>query len=146
MAQSSTSIVGRVGGETKITTLFGNIINALSNSENSMSPQDVTTKILNQYGGEAKQISPAKYDYIHGLFQKEVDSDQLAKAYTLLTIDSMKTLGVTVDELFESTNDPLKFSNLGLTLLNHYRPLTSQIGKVTTVSQSPDYVSRMIAY
>ena len=146
MAQESTKIISRVGGETKISTLFGNIINTLSNSEGSITPQDVTTKILNQYGGVVSQISSAKYDYIYGLFEKEVESEQLAKAYTLLTIDAVQTLGITVDRLFASTNNPIEFSDLGLTLLNHYRPITSQIGKVTTVSQSPDYVSRMIAY
>tara|TARA_Y100001970_G_scaffold96678_1_gene121738 strand:+ start:77 stop:517 length:441 start_codon:yes stop_codon:yes gene_type:complete len=146
MAQDSTNIIARVGGETKITTLFGNLINQLSNSENALSVENITTRILNQYNGEQRQISPAKYDYIYGLFQKEVESEQLAKAYTLLVIDSVKTLGITVDELFESTKDPIKFSNLGLTLLNHYRPITSQIGSISTASQVPDYISRKVAY
>ena len=82
----------------------------------------------------------------HGPGSKEVESEQLAKAYTLLVIDSVKTLGITVDELFESTKDPIKFSNLGLTLLNHYRPITSQIGAISTASQVPDYISRKVAY
>ena len=47
MAQDSTNIIARVGGESKITTLFGNIVNSLRNSNSSA--QDVTTKILNQY-------------------------------------------------------------------------------------------------
>ena len=80
MAQDSTNIIARVGGESKVTTLFGNIVNSLRNSNSSA--QDVTTKILNQYGGEVRQISPAKYDYIYGIFQKETESEQLAKAYT----------------------------------------------------------------
>ena len=146
MAQESTKIISRVGGETKISTLFGNIINTLSHSEGSASASDITTQILNQYSSVGRQIGSAKYDYIYGLFEKEVESEQLAKAYTLLTIDAAQTLGISVDRLFESTKNPVEFSDLGLTLLNHYRPLTSQIGKVTTVSQSPDYVSRMIAY
>jgi hypothetical protein len=144
MAQDSTNIIARVGGESKVTTLFGNIVNSLRNSNSSA--QDVTTKILNQYGGEVRQISPAKYDYIYGIFQKETESEQLAKAYTLLTIDSVKTLGITVDELFKSVENPIEFTNLGLTLLNHYRPLTSQVGKTVTISQSPDHISRMISY
>tara|TARA_Y100000590_G_scaffold417080_1_gene516451 strand:+ start:2537 stop:2977 length:441 start_codon:yes stop_codon:yes gene_type:complete len=146
MAQDSTSIVSKVGAESKVTTLFGNIVNSLSNSAGGIPAGDVTTRILNQYGGELRQISPAKYDYIYGIFQKETESEQLAKAYTLLTIDSVKTLGITVDELFKSIENPIEFTNLGLTLLNHYRPLTSQVGKTVTVSQSPDHVSRMISY
>tara|TARA_B100001245_G_C22619710_1_gene305799 strand:+ start:137 stop:577 length:441 start_codon:yes stop_codon:yes gene_type:complete len=146
MALDSTSIVARVGGESKITSLFGNLVNSLSNSENGISAEDVTTKILNQYKGEQRQISPAKYDYIYGVFKKQVESEQLAKAYTLLTIDAVKTLDITIDELFESTRDPIKFSNIGLTLLNHYRPITSQIGTISTVSQIPNHVSRMISY
>ena len=144
MAQDSTNIIARVGGESKVTTLFGNIVNSLRNSNSSA--QDVTTKILNQYGGEVRQISPAKYDYIYGLFQKEVESEQLAKAYTLLVIDSVKTLDITIDELFESTSNPVKFSNLGLTLLNHYRPITSQIGSISTASQVPNHILRIVAY
>ena len=121
-------------------------MNELVNSENSLSLEDVTTKVLNQYGGERRQISPAKYDYIYGLFQKEVESEQLAKAYTLLVIDSVKTLDITIDELFESTSNPVKFSNLGLTLLNHYRPITSQIGSISTASSVPNHILRIVAY
>ena len=112
MAQDSTQMIARTGGETKVTSLFGNLMNQLTNSENTLSVQDLTTKILNTYGGEQRQVSPAKYDYIYGIFQKEVESEQLAKAYTLLVIDSIKTLNLTVDQLFESTSDPIKFTNL----------------------------------
>ncbi len=147
MAQDSTQMIARTGGETKVTSLFGNLMNQLTNSENTLSVQDLTTKILNTYGGEQRQVSPAKYDYIYGIFQKEVESEQLAKAYTLLVIDSIKTLNLTVDQLFESTSDPIKFTNLGNTLLNHYRPITSQVGTIdTTTSQVPNHISRMIAY
>tara|TARA_Y100001937_G_scaffold123520_1_gene186522 strand:+ start:1795 stop:2235 length:441 start_codon:yes stop_codon:yes gene_type:complete len=146
MAQDSTSIVSQLGAESKITSLFGGIVNSLTNSNGGISAQDLTTKILNQYGGEIRQISAAKYDYIYGIFKKETESEQLAKAYALLTVDAVKTLNITVDELFESTSDPIKFSNLGLTLLNHYRPLTSQVGRTITISQAPDYISRMVSY
>ena len=93
-----------------------------------------------------QQISPAKYDYILGVFTSAGLDDQLAKAYTLLCIDSVKTLNISFDKLFESTTDPISFSNLGLTLINHYRPITSQIGTVITVSQTPNHIKRMIAY
>lgn len=146
MAQDSTNMIARVGGETKITSLFGNLMNQLINSENTLSVQDLTTKILNTYGGEQRQVSPAKYDYIYGIFEKQVESKQLAKAYALLVIDSIKTLNLTVDQLFESTSDPIKFTNLGTTLLNHYRPITSQVGSIDTTSQVPNHISRMIAY
>jgi hypothetical protein len=73
-------------------------------------------------------------------------NEQIAKAYALLCIDSVKTLNINFDDLFESTTDPIAFSDLGLTLINHYRPITSQIGTVITVSQTPNHIKRMIAY
>mgnify|MGYP006224542611 FL=1 len=71
---------------------------------------------------------------------------QVSKAYALLCIDSVKTLGISFDKLFESMTDPISFSNLGLTLINHYRPISSQIGKTITISQTPNHIKRMIAY
>ena len=56
MAQDSTQMIARTGGETKVTSLFGNLMNQLTNSENTLSVQDLTTKILNTYGGEQRQV------------------------------------------------------------------------------------------
>tara|TARA_B100000989_G_scaffold277542_1_gene238580 strand:+ start:1067 stop:1507 length:441 start_codon:yes stop_codon:yes gene_type:complete len=146
MTNQSTSITARLGGESQIVSLFGNVFNSIQNAQPNASAQDVTTLILNQYGGIQSQISPAKYDYIIGLFEGSGMNEQVSKAYALLCIDSVKTLGITFDKLFESMNDPISFSNLGLTLINHYRPITSQIGKTITVSQTPNHIKRMIAY
>ena len=66
--------------------------------------------------------------------------------YALLCIDALKTLDITLDDLFEQNDDAIKFSNLGLTLMNHYRPITSQIGTTVTVSQTPNHIKREIAY
>tara|TARA_B100000989_G_scaffold275489_1_gene235076 strand:- start:666 stop:1106 length:441 start_codon:yes stop_codon:yes gene_type:complete len=146
MSNQSTSITARVGGESQIVALFGNVFNAIQNAQPNLSSQDVTTLILNQYGGIQSQISPAKYDYILGIFTASGMNEQIAKAYALLCIDSVKTLNINFDELFQSTADPIAFSDLGLTLINHYRPITSQIGTVITVSQTPNHIKRMIAY
>lgn len=146
MANQSTKQVARLGGESQIVALFGNVFNAIQNAQPKLTSQDITTIILNQYGGIQTQISPAHYDRILGIFTSAGVDEQLAKAYALLCIDSVKTLNITVDELFTSTTDPISFSNLGLTLINHYRPITSQIGTVITVSQTPNHIKRMIAY
>ena len=146
MANQSTKQVARVGGESQVVALFGNVFNAIQNAQPKLNAQEVTTLILNQYGGVQQQLSPAKYDYILGIFTATGMSESIAKAYALLCIDAVKTLNISFDKLFESTNDPVAFSNLGLTLINHYRPTTSQIGTAVTVSQTPNHVKRMIAY
>ena len=146
MANQSTNITARVGGENQLVSLFGNVFNALQNAQPKLSAEDITTIILNQYGGIQQQLAPAKYDPILGIFTSTGMNTQLAKAYALLCIDAVKTLNITFDALFEKTTDPISFSNLGLTLINHYRPITSQIGTVITVSQTPNHIKRMIAY
>lgn len=146
MANQSTKQIARLGGEEQVVTLFGNVFNALQNTQPGLNSQDLTTLILNNYGGVLNQIAPAKYDYILGVFTSAGLGEQLAKAYALLCVDAVKTLNISFDQLFESTTDPVSFSNLGLTLINHYRPITSQIGTVITVSQTPNHIKRMIAY
>lgn len=146
MANQSTKRIARVGGESQIVALFGNVFNAIQNAQPGLNAQDVTTLILNQYGGIQQQISPAQYDRILAIFTAEDMGEQLARAYALLCIDAVKTLNISIDKLFTSTKDPVSFSNLGLTLINHYRPTTSQIGTAITVSQTPNHIKRMIAY
>jgi len=146
MANQSTKQVARVGGESQIVALFGNVFNAIQNAQPKLNAQDVTTLILNQYGGVQKQISPARYDYILGVFTGAGMDKSVAEAYALLCVDAVKTLNISFDKLFESTKDPVAFSNLGLTLINHYRPTTSQIGSTITISQTPNHIKRMIAY
>ena len=146
MANQSTKQIARLGGEEQVVTLFGNVFNALQNAQPGLNSEDITTLILNSYSGVLNQISPAKYDYILGVFTSAGLGEQIAKAYALLCIDAVKTLNISFDKLFESTTDPFAFSNLGLTLINHYRPITSQVGTVLTVSQTPNHIKRMIAY
>lgn len=146
MANQSTKQIARLGGEEQVVTLFGNVFNALQNAQPGLNSEDITTLILNSYSGVLNQISPAKYDYILGVFTSAGLGEQIAKAYALLCIDAVKTLNISFDQLFESTTDPIAFSNLGLTLINHYRPITSQVGTVLTVSQTPNHIKRMIAY
>ena len=68
MTNQSTKQIARLGGEEKVVTLFGNVFNALQNSEPGLNSEDITTLSLNSYGGVLQQISPAKYDYILGVF------------------------------------------------------------------------------
>ena len=56
MANQSTNITARLGGESQIVSLFGNVFNAIQNAQPNVSAQDVTTLILNQYGGVQSQI------------------------------------------------------------------------------------------
>ena len=62
MANQSTKQIARLGGEEQVVTLFGNVFNALQNTQPSLNSQDLTTLILNNYGGVLNQIAPAKYD------------------------------------------------------------------------------------
>ena len=68
MANQSTKQVAKLGGSEQVVALFGNVFNAIQNAQPNASAQDITTLILNQYGGVQSQISPAKYDYILGVF------------------------------------------------------------------------------
>ena len=146
MANQSTKMISRVGGESQLVALFGNVFNSLVNAQPNANAQDVANVILNSYGGVIKQLSPAQYEQILAIFSSAGMSDQISKAYALLCIDALKTLDITLDDLFEQNDDAIKFSNLGLTLMNHYRPITSQIGTTVTVSQTPHHIKREIAY
>ena len=118
MANQSTKQIARLGGEEQVVTLFGNVFNALQNAQPGLNSEDITTLILNSYGGVLNQISPAKYDYILGVFTSAGLGEQIAKAYALLCVDAVKTLNISFDQLFESTTDPIAFSNLGLISLS----------------------------
>ena len=52
-----TKQIARLGGEEKVVTLFGNVFNALQNAIR-IKLEDITTLILNSYGGVLQQISP----------------------------------------------------------------------------------------
>ena len=58
MANQSTNITARVGGENQLVSLFGNVFNALQNAQPKLSAEDITTIILNQYGGIQQQLAP----------------------------------------------------------------------------------------
>ena len=102
MSNQSTKQVARVGGESQIVALFGNVFNASQNEQPNLSSQDVTTLILNQYGGIQTQLSPAKYDYILGIFTSTGMEESIAKANALLCIDAIKTLNISFCLLYTS--------------------------------------------
>ena len=100
MANQSTKQIARLGGEEQVVTLFGNVFNALQNAQPGLNSEDITTLILNSYSGVLNQISPAKYDYILGVFTSAGLGEQIAKAYALLCIDAVKTLNsVAIDQI-----------------------------------------------
>ena len=115
MANQSTKQIARLGGEEQVVTLFGNVFNALQNAQPGLNSEDITTLILNSYSGVLNQISPAKYDYILGVFTSAGLGEQIAKAYALLCIDAVKTLNISFDKLFESLSIFLLMSLLRIT-------------------------------
>ena len=102
-------------------------------------------RVVSVYSRSEESVKKFAQDYKVPHYTNNME-ESVSKAYALLCIDAVKTLNISFDQLFESTNDPFSFSNLGLTLINHYRPTTSQIGTTITVSQTPNHIKRMIAY
>jgi len=79
------------------------------------------------------QINPRTYELIKGIFEKYSDNSSLVEAYTLLALDAINKFGVRFSDLVETTkNDTLQFTEVGIALLNHYRPATSQIARRKT--------------
>ena len=71
-----------------------------------------------------------KYEIIKGIFQQYAENESLIEAYTLLALDAIKKFGVRFTDLIEDTEDnSLQFTEVGLELLNNYRPGTSQIAR-----------------
>ena len=77
MANQSTKMISRVGGESQLVALFGNVFNSLVNAQPNANAQDVANVILNSYGGVIKQLSPAQYEQILAIFSSAGMSDQI---------------------------------------------------------------------
>ena len=93
-------------------------------------------------------INGQQFELIKGIFSQHTKNENLATAYALLTTDAMKKFNSNYTDLFEEINlddgkVELRFSQLGIALLNNYRPSTSQIG-IKVAQNTPTYVSRNI--
>ena len=143
MAINSTSSVERLGAIKTIVKRFGKITASLGKGE-----LDISQAVLENIGGKPEYINGEKFDLIKGIFRQHTQNENLATAYALLTIDAMKKFNTEYAQLFEEVQlsdkkVELRFSQLGIALLNNYRPSTSQIGVKVTQNTHP-YVQRNI--
>ena len=141
--RSSTQIIENLGGIKQVNRSFGNITKNLSGGALDSQNVEAANALENLALGVPESINGPKFDVIKGIFQKYIDSDSLANAYTLLTLDAMKKFEANFDDLFVKYEGELTFSELGVALLNNYRPSTSQIG-VTTKLKTNKFVARHI--
>mgnify|MGYP001226141961 FL=1 len=143
MAVNSTSAVESLGAIQTIVKRFGKITSTMGKGD-----IDISQTVLENIGGRPEYINGEKFDLIKGIFRQHTQNENLATAYALLTIDAMKKFNTNYKQLFEEiqTADKkveLRFSQLGIALLNNYRPSTSQIGVKITQNTHP-YVQRNI--
>ena len=143
MAVNSTSAVESLGAIQTIVKRFGKITSTIGKGD-----IDISQTVLENIGGRPEYIYGEKFDLIKGIFRQHTQNENLATAYALLTIDAMKKFNTNYKQLFEEiqTADKkveLRFSQLGIALLNNYRPSTSQIGVKVTQNTHP-YVQRNI--
>ena len=143
MAVDSTSAVESLGAIKTIVKQFGKITSKMGAGQ-----QDISQTVLESVGGRPEFINGQQFELIKGIFSQHTKNENLATAYALLTTDAMKKFNTNYKDLFEEINleegkVELRFSQLGVALLNNYRPATSQIG-VKVAQDTPDYVSRNI--
>jgi len=143
MAVDSTSAVESLGAIKTIVKQFGKITSKIGAGQ-----QDVSQAVLESVGGRPEFINGQQFELIKGIFSQHTKNENLATAYALLTTDAMKKFNTNYKDLFEEINlddgkVELRFSQLGVALLNNYRPATSQIG-VKVAQDTPNYVSRNI--
>ena len=131
--RNSTSTVETVGGISTIVSQFGSITKQILGGQSYNTSQDISNAILENLGLTQDQINLRTYELIKGIFEKYSDNSSLVEAYTLLALDAINKFGVRFSDLVETTkNDTLQFTEVGIALLNHYRPSTSQIARRKT--------------
>lgn len=143
MSIGSTSAVESLGAIKTIVKQFGKITSKMGAGQ-----QDISQTVLESVGGRPEFINGQQFELIKGIFSQHTKNENLATAYALLTTDAMKKFNTNYKDLFEEINlddgkVELRFSQLGVALLNNYRPATSQIG-VKIAQNTPAYVSRNI--
>lgn len=137
----STQLFEGVGAIKQVIRQFGNITNNLT-TNSSIDPTTVILENIDPFVSR-QSINGGKYDLIKGIFDKHVENEQLSTAYTLLALDALKKFNLKFDELFDNKESNISFSELGIAVLNNYRPSTSQLGNRQPTSATPN-VSRHI--
>jgi hypothetical protein len=142
--RQSTQLLEGVGSIKQVMKRFGQITNNYTGGSFNSQTIDPTTAVLSILDNKVKEsIDGPRFDIIKGIFSKNTSSDSLATAYTLLTLDAMKTYETDFNSLFYKLDDTIEFSKLGLELLNNYRPNTSQIG-ISVPMNTNKFISRHI--
>jgi len=127
MSRNSTRTIEAVGGIKQVIKQFGSITETIVGGQPGNNGEDLSSSILSNLNLEREYIDGRKYEIVYGIFKKYVQSDSLAQAYSLLTMDAMKKFNTNLDDLFVEVTSGIEFSDLGIALLNNYRPSTSQI-------------------
>ena len=127
MSRNSTRTIEAVGGIKQVIRQFGSITENIVGGQPGNKGEDLSSSILSNLNLEREFIDGRKYELVYGIFRKYVESDSLAQAYSLLTMDAMKKFNTNLDDLFTEVTNGIEFSDLGIALLNNYRPSTSQI-------------------
>ena len=146
MALDSTSSIESLGAIKQIVKQFGKITASMGGSGNI----DISQKVLENIGGRPEYISGEKFDLIKGIFAEHTKNENLSTAYTLLCLDALKKFNTNYDQLFKEVakadgETELRFTGLGIALLNNYRPATSQVGIKIHQNTHP-YIKRNIVY
>ena len=144
MALDSTSSVESLGAIKTIIKKFGKITASMGGANQV----DISQSVLNNIGARPDFINGQQFDLIKGIFLQHTKNENLATAYALLTTDAMKKFNTNYKQLFQEINNAdgtveLRFSGVGVALLNNYRPSTSQIGVKVALNTHP-YVKRNI--
>ena len=127
MSRNSTRTIEAVGGIKQVIRQFGSITESIVGGQPGNKGEDLSSSILSNLNLEREFIDGRKYELVYGIFRKYVESDSLAQAYSLLTMDAMKKFNTNLDDLFTEVTNGIEFSELGIALLNNYRPSTSQV-------------------
>ncbi len=143
MSRNSTRTIEAVGGIKQVIKQFGSITETIVGGQPGNNGEDLSSSILSNLNLEREYIDGRKYEIVYGIFRKYVESDSLAQAYSLLTMDAMKKFNTNLDDLFVEVASGIEFSDLGIALLNNYRPSTSQIG-IKVAQNTQPYVQRNI--
>ena len=68
----------------------------------------------------------------------------MSNAYTLLALDALKKFNLKFDELLQEKENSISFSELGIAVLNNYRPSTSQLGNKQPITATPNVARHII--
>lgn len=73
-------------------------------------------------------LSGSKFDVAFGFFSRLGVPEQVARSFAALAVTSEKELDINFHDLVYEGDEGLVLTNLGLTQVNIYRPITSQLG------------------